>query len=95
MCDCDMAKERTPDFGDIHPALCVCPAKRPLSDCQAVDVCSADVDNEANFVGPVSVSPANEQNAGIDIAKHTQASLVKARDFVYRRALRSQPCCRG
>jgi hypothetical protein len=58
--------------------LRVCPAKRPLSDCQALDFCAADVDDEANFAGPVTVSPADEQNAGIDIAKHTQASLVKA-----------------
>jgi hypothetical protein len=74
----DVAGKRTPDVGDVQPALRVCPAKRPLSDGEAVDFCAADVDDEANFTGPVIVSPADEQNAGIDIAKHTQASLVKA-----------------
>jgi hypothetical protein len=74
----DVSGKRTPDVGDVQPALRVCPAKRPLSDVQAVDFCAANVDDEANFSGPVTVSPADEQNAGIDIANHTQASLVKA-----------------
>jgi hypothetical protein len=32
MFDSDVTEERTPDVGDVHPALRVCPAKRPLSD---------------------------------------------------------------
>jgi hypothetical protein len=74
----DFSGKRTPDVGDVQLALRVCPAKRPLSDGQAVDFCAADVDDEANIAGPFTVSPADEQNAGIDIANHTQTSLVKA-----------------
>jgi hypothetical protein len=59
MCDSDMTDERTPDVGDVHSALRVCPEKRPLSDGQAVDFYSADVYDEANVAGPVIVSPAD------------------------------------
>jgi hypothetical protein len=74
----DGSGKRTPEVGDEQPALRVCLTKRPRNDGHAVDFCAADVDNEENFAGPVIVSATDEQNSGIDIAKNTKASLVKA-----------------
>jgi hypothetical protein len=78
----DGSGKGTLDVREVQPAHRICPAKRPLSSIQAVDICAADDDAdaeaEANFSGPVVVSPADAENATIDIAKHAQASLVKA-----------------
>jgi hypothetical protein len=74
----DVSEKWTPDFSKLQPMHREYPAKHPLSNVQSVDFCAADVDVDANFAGPVIISPANAQNPQIDIAKHTQASLVKA-----------------
>jgi hypothetical protein len=78
----DGSGKGTLDVREVQPAHRMCPAKRPLSSIQGDYTCAADDDAdaeaEANFSGPVIVSPADAENATIDIAKHTQASLVKA-----------------
>jgi hypothetical protein len=76
----DGSSKGTLDVHEVQPAHRTRPAKRPLSSIQAVDFCAADDDagGEATFSGPVTVPPADAENAAIDIAKHNQTNLLKA-----------------